>query len=853
MLNDSVLLELACRASNLYERTCIVAKLAKTNAKARCDSQIEPLDSWKIKKLAGKLALQVLKEYYEQGEIGKSAIENLRELLTDYKIYERNWSALTEAERSEFFKVHSPWWESYRAAIATLDLPKDDFSGSSWYEPDIYYGKLAKVCEPFMRLLQKRLQRLCAEVDIESKIVHNIQVHFLNRFDLALTWSIEANINVYCAQNKIDKSVDEAEAYIAYLEQTFKDGLGYHRFFLKFPVLARWLAQVTHFLCDYGEDLIRRLAGDRELISRTFFSGKPITKVKSLKLGNSDAHAGGKTVAIVELELANSEPAKIVYKPRCIQSEAAMQGLLEKLTSDKAVEFASYKVLCRDGYGYAEFIPSGKNQVESVELVEQFYKQIGGFLSIFYVLGGGDLHFENVLVANGNAFICDCETVLEVLVRDMDKLPGTVMDSVFKTGLLEWPADPTSEMNEMRLSGTGGGEYYKVPHKVPKVREGRMSLTQGVDYKSGVRVDLDATNRIYCQGKIVQPQEYKDAIVEGFNRVYDWFRQNTAKTASVIAELFSPSSVRFINWGTDAYSKLLIATRHPKCLTEPLEIDLLFNSLKEHRRKWDSQGKIADMELASLWQLDVPIFTSKATSNEDLIYNYKKQLPETIARSPLKNAIGRIKKLSEENRLRQNQYIYSSLSTDELNSPHFIASAVNYAQQIGWQLCEMLDPDPNKAPWQTFDYGATGKYLVDVDGDLYAGSGGIGLFLAYLDAIQPQPEFRQAAERALAHALAQPTSTFVGAYKGTAGLIYILTHLAQLVIAQDLGGEGIWVLPVLHSYSGHRTGVNSPCTASECLTGQEQFLRSENFSNAYGVGGFDLEVVSRQPSARICS
>ncbi|MBO1347735.1 MAG: hypothetical protein EBE86_010225 [Hormoscilla sp. GUM202] len=73
------------------------------------------------------------------------------------------------------------------------------------------------------------------------------------------------------------------------------------------------------------------------------------------------------------------------------------------------------------------------------------------------------------------------------------------------------------------------------------------------------------------------------------------------------------------------------------------------------------------------------------------------------------------------------------------------------------------------------------------------------------------------------------------------------------VIAQDIGGEGIWVLPVLHSYSGHRTGVNSPCTASECLTGQEQFLRSENFSNAYGVGGFDLEVVSRQPSARICS
>ncbi|MBO1350491.1 MAG: amino acid adenylation domain-containing protein [Hormoscilla sp. GUM202] len=46
------------------------------------------------------------------------------------------------------------------------------------------------------------------------------------------------------------------------------------------------------------------------------------------------------------------------------------------------------------------------------------------------------------------------------------------------------------------------------------------------------------------------------------------------------------------------------------------------------------------------------------------------------------------------------------------------------------------------------------------------------------------------------------------AIASSAGATVALTTSSE-VIAQDIGGEGIWVLPVLHSYSGHRTGVNS--------------------------------------------
>ncbi len=236
-------------------------------------------------------------------------------------------------------------------------------------------------------------------------------MHLLKRFELSLAWALEADINVYCAKNNIAKTADSLDAYIAYWENTFSSEEDYHRFYSKFPVLGRWLAQITNFLYTIAEKLIQRLTLDLEEISSTFFDGRQILQIKSLKLGQSDHHAEGNSVIIIELELINGETVTLVYKPRCLQSEAAMQGLLESLNQAKVIEFATYRVLCQDGYGYAEFIPSGKNHVQSEKDIEQFYNQLGGYLAIFYILGGGDMHYENILVANSNAFICDCETV----------------------------------------------------------------------------------------------------------------------------------------------------------------------------------------------------------------------------------------------------------------------------------------------------------------------------------------------------------------------------------------------------------------------------------------------------------
>jgi type 2 lantibiotic biosynthesis protein LanM len=790
MLDKIAIIDIACRASNLTERLSLVKNIARNNSLQVFANPLTALDTWAINKQVGKLVvMQIQQQLFQPLASNVPTESELQLLLTKYKLYERNLANLPESVQLQFINTHATWLNIYRDALETLNLPKSDFSGSVWFEPDIYYGRFAKVCEPFLRLIQQKLQSICNEVTqnscdfcISQRVIGDIQFELLNRFEMKLARAVEADINVYCYKNNLSKS-SEFKEYISYLENTFNDEHSYHYFYIKFPVLARLLAQITRFIIKNSEQVIQRLVHDLVEISLTFFKGRKIQEITSFKIGKSDFHADGRSVVFVELALANANPTIedkiLVYKPRCIQSEAAMQGLLKALTEARAVGFSTYQVLCKDGYGYAEYIPCDRNQVESEEDIKQFYNQLGGYLAVFHILGGSDMHFENILAADQNAFICDCETALEVIPKGMDQAEVTLFDSVFKTGMLDWPqANLDEASHRVRLTGYSGGESYQTPFAVPRIIN-RLSLALAVEQQIGVLVEVAATNRLFHNGQLVEPQKYQHDIVDGFNCVYLWFKQNKTQAIEIIKDLFATSSIRFVNRATQVYAHLINAAQHAKCLSDPLEVDLIFYSLVKHPRSWDEKGQLAELEFASLWQLDIPIFTAIANSR-DLIYNYRLPLPDTIAISPIENAVRRIQQLSEDNQVRQNQYIYASLSTSDINNEHFISSAVDYAYQIGTQLCSLLQDSSCSAPWKTIEFTPAGKKIADVDGSLYGGSAGICLFLAYLNSIRPEEKFQYAAKQALDHAIAQRDDCKIGAFQGSTGLIYLLTHLAQL-------------------------------------------------------------------------
>lgn len=777
-MGDLSFLDIAARAGNLYERMRVVAAL-ESAGKAPPPDPLPRFDAWRIDRISGRLAAKFAQEARHRNAAARYTEDGIARVLTAYRHHEVALDGADEETKALFADVHDSWLPTYQAALGRFDPSAREAPDASWRRFEVYYGRLAKVCEPFLVELGRRLDVARARHPgrFDRALTGDLQRHLIDRFELSMSWALEAGAKVHCAETGVDKERATRDEYLAYVDATFADSGAYHRFFLAFPVLGRWLAQVTALLADFGCELVDRLAADAGAIGPAFF-GSEITVFRSLGLGLSDHHAGARSVVRVRAELDGGDTVSFMYKPRCVRSEAAMQELLGRLRDDEVLGFATRPVLPRSGYGYEAIIPSGRNRVETREEVERIYAELGGHLAIFYVLGGGDLHFENILIADGHAFVCDCETALGILPRGQARTPGTMLDSVFKTGLLEWPRPETSDA-EMRISGYAGGEAYDMPARVPRVSGDRTSFRASVIHQEGVHVEPDASNRVFLGEELVQPQDFTDAIMGGFDRVHAWFERHQDEAIRTVTAVFDGARARFINWSTQVYAQLLIAAWHPKCLTEPLEVDLLANTLRTFPRAWDDGGVLAERELQSMWRLDVPIFSVDVRETR-LVHDHTTVLPDYLEASPLEFAAQRIRGLSPENRVQQGRYIAASLSQGEIASPAFVSTSMDHAIRIGERLCAMLREPSAPSPWTSYEIGDGGIAEVDVEGDLYLGSAGTALFLAYLDHLAPRPEFRRAAERALSHAVEVTDRGRIGAFMGAGGLIYLLTHLHHL-------------------------------------------------------------------------
>ncbi|MFC4560745.1 type 2 lanthipeptide synthetase LanM family protein [Nocardiopsis mangrovi] len=781
--------DLAARACNLSERMRVADALGALGPAEGYDG-LHPADTWKIDRVAGKLALKSARAARNGGGPAAHAKDRLVDVLTAHRLRELALDRAPDdpaqaTARKLLTETHRAWLPTYRSALDRFAEAAGE-PDADWRRADTYYGRLAIACEPFLlelgRLLREAVHRPAppGSARISPQVVADFQHHLLDRFELALAWAVEADAKVYCARTGADPATASRDDYRRYLDHTFRDPAAYHDFYRRFPVLGRWLAQVTRLLADFGRDLVGHLAADSAAIADAFFD-RGVTAVRSLRLGNSDHHAGARSVAFIEVELDGGASGTVVYKPRCIRSEAAMQTLLRRLSDDGVIAFAGRAVLPRDGYGYEAHIPAGRNRVEARADVEHVYRQLGGYLGIFYVLGGGDLHFENVIVADGDAFVCDCETVLGVRPAGQPDKEGSLLDSVFGTGLLEWPNSAARDGDPavMHISGYTGGTSYEIPIAVPRVTGDRLTFRSAVTHVSGVEIRPGAANRVFLGDELMQPGDFTDAIADGFRRVYAWFQDDPESSAACVAGAFADASVRFINRSTQVYAQSLLSARHPKALADPLEVDLLTSAVRTHPRAWDDGGVLVERELDSLWRLDIPIFTV-ATGDLGLTHDHGSAIPSYLALSPIDHITRRIGRLSDANLTRQRHYITASLSTGEITAPSFAAACLDQAAQVGERLCDMLREPAAPAPWTSFDLRDGHTVEADVEGDLYHGSAGIGLFLAYLDSLVPRPAFRHAARRALGHAAAAPDTGRIGAFQGTGGLIYLLTHLSRL-------------------------------------------------------------------------
>jgi len=234
-------------------------------------------------------------------------------------------------------------------------------------------------------------------------------------------------------------------------------------FLNRYPVVLRLAAtQVTQTLATTVE-LLARVHKDRQILDEVFGEGATLGPLDGFQLGLGDPHCRGRTVA----ELRFAHGARIIYKPRDLTVDAQFQELLACVSRGlDQLSFRYPAILQRTSYGYMAFVEP--TPCASPEELCRFYYRHGVQLALLYVLGGSDVHYENVIASGEYPVLVDLETMFtpdwrSIQLGAAEALADVYLrESVLGTGLLPDIVGLDLELAPVDVSGLIGGSKSEV-------------------------------------------------------------------------------------------------------------------------------------------------------------------------------------------------------------------------------------------------------------------------------------------------------------------------------------------------------------------------------------------------------
>jgi type 2 lantibiotic biosynthesis protein LanM len=499
---------------------------------------------------------------------------------------------------------------------------------------------------------------------------------------------------------------------------------------------------------------------------------------------------------------------KLVYKPRSIAVDVHFQQFLRWVNEKSASpQLRTLKLLPREDYGWVEFVQTAGCQVK--EEVVRFYERQGAYLAILYVLEATDFHFENLLACGEHPVLVDLEALFHPRLREFDiKLPDLRMASraksrsVLRTGLLPKRTGARGDSLGVELSGIG--------YAAGQVKENVLQWTsEGTDEMAAVKQSFltpDGHNRPSMDGTEIDVREYVEPIISGFTRTYNLFLANKDELLSLRDDSplsrFAHDEIRVVPRATFGYGMLLSHMLHPDYLRDALDrerlLDLLWAGVEENLHLLPLIGA----ERRDLMEVDIPIFTTRPASN-DIFTSTGEKIDGFLEKTGLDLSRKTVEALGPEDLHKQIWFIRASVATldlqkDELTRkyykpvwPSFIAGRkqlaprlIEEAHRVGDRLEELALQEEHHATWIGFAYVNKIWSLDPLFEDLYGGSSGIILAVAYLGSFGFD-KFTDLARRALNTLRTRLENSSehirsIGAFDGWGGIIYMLSHLAAL-------------------------------------------------------------------------
>lgn len=546
---------------------------------------------------------------------------------------------------------------------------------------------------------------------------------------------------------------------------------GLLRFFLHYPVLARFLAVRLDQWVEVAREFLLRLEADRTELEDRFNQSQPLGAIVQLDPGLSDRHGAGRAVFRVRFAAG----VTVIYKPKPIAAERAFWNLLEWINREGDMpSFLTLEVLDRRNYGWVQEVSPSPCRERSE--VEAFYYRAGMLVCLVYALHGADCHHDNLIAAGEHPVLIDHEAMFQPRIRYFGPSPeeGPLTqaarffndESVLRTGLLPRSLmRPSGESYD--VTGLGGTAVQRT-HLRKKAWRNINTDAMRLEFEP-VWLRL-RDNVVFLNGKKQSAADYLDQLAGGFERMYRFLQARGPELLGAEGPLRPWSGLRFIFRATQIYASMLKQLFTPRCLRHGMDASIeleLFTRPLLYAEERPIGWPILAAERRSLLQADIPIFLCRAESDA-LMLDGGSSIPHFFRESGWSQVQKRLGDLGDADLQRQLKFLRAAFEVEagepEMagniridNSPpsndrpagpdDLVAEALRIAAEIR-QTALRFDGGVN---WNTLAYHSAAQrwQWQPMSPRLYDGLGGVALFLAATQKFGGDPELAGLARSAL--------------------------------------------------------------------------------------------------------
>jgi class II lanthipeptide synthase len=496
----------------------------------------------------------------------------------------------------------------------------------------------------------------------------------------------------------------------------------------RYPTFLDRFNKALYNHCRAIETFARRFASDRVHFKRLMHD--ELGALVGIEFGEGDLHSGGEAVIRLSFEREN-----LMYKPRSLRIDAELDAFLAAVFGETMHRVCVPAVIDKVDYGWAAFIPHKYCQNE--DDLKLFYKRLGHWLAVLRLLGGTDIHLENLIASGSVPVIIDVETMfappVEIVASGyggaFDKAQALICGSVLRTGIVPLRG-PALGFEGVDLSAAGA-----LPGQQPQIHA-PIIVDDGTTNARLQVVNIDVAQSKNHPDPHPNVSKFWDEISSGFLEAT--FRLRQLDDHEQLLDLllcFEGCRVRHVRRTTQAYVEIGRMLWHPASLhDEPTAVerarDLLARNAAIVQVAPSDPAEIAT-EINDLLHGDIPIFVSPLTrSRIDAVLTDWRAMRADVEELTIRSALVATD-LNQRMRYKDEERagkLYAARRPRKTNLDDRRRTAA--AAAVHKLLRLAVRGADGSVTWITPEISRSGWIVQPVQPDLYFGLGGIVVALA---------------------------------------------------------------------------------------------------------------------------